>query len=74
MAAGEEGPSEEGRAALLRLLRALELRCPAALDAAVDAALAPGEGQAQAAGRERLFALLEAAFAGTARWALGWDV
>lgn len=68
--ASAEGLEEPSKGALLRLLRALELRYAEALDAAVNAALAGGEGAGalQGEARERLFAMLEEAFAGTARW------
>ncbi|GAB4814939.1 hypothetical protein N2152v2_001985 [Parachlorella kessleri] len=71
--AAEEPQPEGPSATLLRLLRALELRWPAELDAAVNAALDPASAEGTdanslgEAGRQRLFTVLELAFAGTAR-------
>lgn len=71
--AGGVGEEEAHRQVLQRLLRALDLRYPAAVDAAVDAALPQGRGGAAGSGadeqqrQQRVLALLSAAFEGTAR-------
>lgn len=70
-AAGGEQQEQPQRELHLRLLRTLDLRCPAGLDAAVDAVLPAGQG-GEAAGeegaqRQAVLALLTQAFEGTAR-------
>lgn len=74
-AAEAEGEAADARLpAMQRLLRTLDLRCPEALDAAVNAALPAGSqavkgevGEAAAAAAQRVLAALNAAFEGTAR-------
>jgi hypothetical protein len=72
--ASAEDLTDSAKAILLRLLRALELRYAPELDAAVNVVLSSEAAAEGATGgalgtaeRERLFALLEAAFGGTAR-------
>lgn len=71
--AGAAGTADEGphHETLLRLLRALDLRCPEQLDAAVGAALAQGTpgglSEEEQQRQQRVLALLSAAFEGTAR-------
>lgn len=69
---GAPEQQQEQRGVLLRLLRTLDLRYPAALDAALDAVLlvkaaAGDEVNAPADGQQHVLALLSEAFEGTAR-------
>ncbi|KAL4421861.1 hypothetical protein ABPG77_001343 [Micractinium sp. CCAP 211/92] len=71
--AGAAGEDDPHRHVLHRLLRTLDLRYPAAVDAAVDAALPQGGAAGGGAGAEeqqrhqRVLAALSSAFEGTAR-------